>query len=356
MGAPARPPAVSPHVSCGFPRSSPRGRAVTVVGMEEMPPLERCARRAPRPLRAPDIDELRTLCAAAELGSLGRAAVRLHTSQPALSKRLSNLEALAGTRLLDRSPQGVKLTPAGRRLYEEARRLLMQAERVSEVLDGIAHAGGPVRLAASHSATDALVADLLGHLGQGSALAVELVSANSSVVRDLVADGRADLGVAASRPNRTPYPGARELPLAPDEVICAVPPRHGWAGRASVTLEQFLQTPMVVRDPSSNARWTVDSVLRERELHAAPPLVEAGTPSAARRESLARNAPLLLSRSVLAGQGFHEVAVEGLSFRRAYVLVLPAVGEPSDQVRMLMDQLRHQASVWLRDKPLAPPS
>jgi DNA-binding transcriptional LysR family regulator len=259
------------------------------------------------------------------------------------------LEALAGARLLERSPQGVKLTPAGRRLYQEGRRLLQQSERVCEVMAGIARAGGPVRLAASHSATDALVADLLGHL---NTLCVELVSANSSVVRDLVADGRADLGVAASRPGRTPYPGVRELTLAPDEVICAVPRGHRWAHRKEITLEEFLATPMVVRDPSSNARWTVDTMLSENGLTAAPPLVEAGTPSAARREAVARRAPLLLSRSVLTHHDFHEVQIAGLCFRRDYVLLLPAIGEPSDAVRELMDELRHQAAIWLRDRPL----
>lgn len=302
--------------------------------------------------RLADIEELRTLCAAAELGSLGRAAVRLRTSQPALSKRLANLEAVAGARLLERSPRGVKLTPAGRRLYEEAHRLLAQSDRVTEVLAGIARAGGPVRLAASHSATDALVARALAHLNDRGALAVELVSANSSVVRDLVADTRADLGVAASRPNRTPYPGVRELPLAADEVICAVPATHRWARHGHVSLEEFLATPMVVRDPSSNARWTVDSLLRERELEPAPPLVEAATPDAARREATARGAPVLLSRNVLSGYEFCEVTVQDLAFHREYVFILPAVGEPSEPVRTLITELRHQAAIWLRDKPL----
>ncbi|HEX5192034.1 MAG TPA: LysR family transcriptional regulator [Solirubrobacteraceae bacterium] len=304
------------------------------------------------PVRSPDVEELRTLCAAAELGSLGRAAVRLGTSQPALSKRLANLEMLAGARLLERSPHGVKLTPAGRRLYEEARRMLAESDRVAEVVAGIARAGGPVRLAASHSVTDALVAEALAHLDDRGTRAVELVSANSSVVRDLVADGRADLGVAASRPNRTPYPAVRELSLAPDEVICAVPPDHPWARRSEVSLQEFVATPMVVRDPSSNARWTVDALLRERQLTPAPTLVEAATPDAARREARARGAPVLLSRNVLTGHDFCEVRVDGLSFRREYVFILPAVGEPSGPVQALIAQLRRQATIWLRDRPL----
>ena len=60
----------------------------------------------PAAVRSPDIVDMRSLCVAAELGSLGRAAIRLRISQPALSKRLHNLEALVGVELLERSPQG----------------------------------------------------------------------------------------------------------------------------------------------------------------------------------------------------------------------------------------------------------
>jgi DNA-binding transcriptional LysR family regulator len=298
------------------------------------------------------IDDLRTFCTAADLGSLGRAAVSLHVSQPALSRRLAHLEAAAGTRLLERSSRGVKLTPAGRRLYEEARRLLQQADSVQELIAGLQRSGGPVRLASSHSATEALVADLLGHLNEKRALPVELVIANSTVVRDLVADGRADLGVVASRPHRSPYPGVREAVLAEDAVVCAVPLTHPWARRSSISLQEFLDTPMVMRDPSSNARWTVAAVLRESELTAVPPLVEAGTPQAAMREARARGAPLLLSRQVLAGHDFHEVEIEGLSFPREFVLVLPAYGEPTGNILVLMEELRHQATIWCRTRRL----
>jgi len=292
--------------------------------------------------RALDINELRTFCSAADSGSLGRAALRLGVSQPALSKRLASLEALAGTQLLERSSKGVKLTPAGRRLYEEAQRLLEQAERVDEVLVGLRRSGGPVRLASSHSAAEAIVADLLGELG-GEPLAVELSTANSSVVRDLVADARADLGVAASRPHHTPYPGVRELHLLDDEVVCAVPLAHPWARRRQITQAEFLRTPMVVRDPSSNARWTVEAALRERRLAAVPPLCEVGTPQAAKREARSRKAPVLLSRYVLQTRDFVEVAIEGLSFPRSYVLILPAYGEPTQAVKELIERLRESA-------------
>src|SRR5215207_3921009 len=107
----------------------------------------------------PDLNELRAFCVAADLGTLGRAAVRLHVSQPSLSKRLAALEVKVGARLLERSSRGVTLTPAGRRLYRHARPLLEAADEVGDVMAGIRQTGALVRLAASHSAAEAFVAE-----------------------------------------------------------------------------------------------------------------------------------------------------------------------------------------------------
>jgi DNA-binding transcriptional LysR family regulator len=170
--------------------------------------------------------------------------------------------------------------------------------------------------------------------------------ANSSAVRDFVADRKIDLGVVASRPDHTPYPGVREMPLAPDEVVCAVPRAHRWARLGRITLKEFLRTPMVLRDPASNARWTVDAVLRRRGLQAAPPLLEAGTPHAAQVAALAHRAPVLLSRHVLDLHAFAPVVVEGLAFPREYVLVLPGTGEPTREVAALIERLRAHVAEW----------
>ncbi|MEU6056369.1 LysR substrate-binding domain-containing protein [Streptomyces xanthochromogenes] len=77
--------------------------------------------------------ELRTLryfVAVAEELHFGRAARRLHMSQPPLSRAIKQLETDLGASLLDRSPLGVALTPAGAVLLDEARALLLGADRV----------------------------------------------------------------------------------------------------------------------------------------------------------------------------------------------------------------------------------
>jgi DNA-binding transcriptional LysR family regulator len=293
-----------------------------------------------RLVRTPDISELRSLCAAADAGSVGRAALRLRISQPALSKRLQGLEQLAGVLLFERSSRGVSLTPAGRRLYEEAGPLLAMADRLEETLAGMRLQSAPLRLAASHSACEAIVTEVLSRSADEGAPPVELVAANSQVVRGLVADGRADLGVAASRLQATPNPAIKELELADDAIVCAVPPGHMWARLPRISQSEFLRTPMVVRDPASNARWTVDSVLRHRGLTAAAPLAQVATPAAAKREAQARTAPVLLSRRVLHGPHWAIPVIDGLAFPRTFVLVLPAVGEPNEETRALMARLR----------------
>ncbi|WP_190133807.1 LysR family transcriptional regulator [Streptomyces longispororuber] len=86
--------------------------------------------------------ELRTLryfVAVAEELHFGRAAARLHMSQPPLSRAVRRLEADLGTGLFVRSSAGVALTPAGAVLLTEARALLGRADRVRA---RVAAAGG----------------------------------------------------------------------------------------------------------------------------------------------------------------------------------------------------------------------
>src|SRR3954463_680921 len=111
--------------------------------------------------RTPDLTELRSLVAAADSGTLGRAALRLHISQPALTKRLQALEQLVGTTLLDRSQRGVTLTPAGRRLYEHARPVRARRGALDAVTAVRRREPARVRRAGSHSSAEAFVANCL---------------------------------------------------------------------------------------------------------------------------------------------------------------------------------------------------
>jgi DNA-binding transcriptional LysR family regulator len=84
------------------------------------------------PSKAWDVDgaqDLRYFVAVVEEGSLTTAAeLRLHTSQPSLSRQIRDLEHQVGAELLSRSVHGVELTAAGRAFLEHVRLALAQGE------------------------------------------------------------------------------------------------------------------------------------------------------------------------------------------------------------------------------------
>ncbi len=102
---------------------------------------------------------MRYFVAVAEELHFGRAATRLHMSQPPLSRAIKQLEAEVGAPLLIRSPMGVTLTPVGSVLLDEARALLDHADRVRSRVGAVAGAA-PLTIGILGDGTDPGVARL----------------------------------------------------------------------------------------------------------------------------------------------------------------------------------------------------
>jgi DNA-binding transcriptional LysR family regulator len=87
-----------------------------------------------------ELRHFRYFIAVAEESSLGKAAHRLHVSQPALSQQISDLEDELGLKLFTRNSRGVELTEAGRAFFIGARRVVVAtkeaAERAQEAAKG----------------------------------------------------------------------------------------------------------------------------------------------------------------------------------------------------------------------------
>ncbi|HEY6455547.1 MAG TPA: LysR family transcriptional regulator [Steroidobacteraceae bacterium] len=73
-----------------------------------------------------ELNSLKRFIAAAEAGSLGKAAEALSISQPGLSKSIRQLELDFGGKLLDRNAKGVTLTAFGKTVYVRAKRILAE--------------------------------------------------------------------------------------------------------------------------------------------------------------------------------------------------------------------------------------
>lgn len=98
-----------------------------------------------------DHAQLSAFVAVAEGKSFSRAAEQLHLTQPAISKRIANLETGLGQRLFDRVGHSVHLTPAGQTLLPRARQLLLDMDDTATAISNLTgRVAGPLRIATSH--------------------------------------------------------------------------------------------------------------------------------------------------------------------------------------------------------------
>lgn len=81
--------------------------------------------------KAMELRHLRYFVTVAELGSISRAAAKLHIAQPPLSAQIRQLEEEVGAQLLIRFARGVRLTPAGSSFLEDAQAILARAEQAA---------------------------------------------------------------------------------------------------------------------------------------------------------------------------------------------------------------------------------
>jgi DNA-binding transcriptional LysR family regulator len=299
-------------------------------------------RTAARPVRDPQLDELRTFCAAVELGSLGRTAQRLRISQPSISKRLKSLEALVGMPLLERSAQGVTPTAAGERLYTRARRITAEIEELGGLLQELAGASETLQLAISHTAAEYVMPRALVLMHHHTSAPVEVLTANSRVVKRMVIEGETDLGVAACMSDEV-IEGVVNIPLLYDEIVIAVPLGHPWARQRTVTLADLQQTQFVRRDPAAHTRQVVDVTLERHGLAPFPAASEVGSTQAAKEEARELGLPTAMSRLAFSiADNLEIVQVEGLRFERRFCILHPH-GTPSAAGSHLISALKESA-------------
>lgn len=212
------------------------------------------------------IQQMEALVALVEEGNFSRAARKMYLTQPALTKNIKNIENYLGLRIVNRSGGCVTLTAEGRIIYDYARKIVRLRNEAGEKiarLQGNDNAGDIYVGASTIPANYLLPRTLSLFKKQHQAIRVHVRTADSEEAINMVLSNEVEIGFVGKKPLN------RKLiaePLWHDRLILAISRNHAWHKRRSVSLEELIQEPFIVREKGSATRDILESYLKEHKL------------------------------------------------------------------------------------------
>jgi DNA-binding transcriptional LysR family regulator len=194
-----------------------------------------------------ELRHLRYFVAVAEEQNITRAAARLHVSQPPLSRQIRDLEDELGVSLLDRGPQSVSLTDAGRVFFREAKAVLARAEAaIGAARAAGADCAGELRIGFAPSPTVEILPAALRAFRKSSPHAqARLHDMTSGEMQAGLRDGTLDVALTVQPPPRS-MRGLHFEMLREYRVGVIVPRGHPLAKRRTTTIAEISSEPIVV--------------------------------------------------------------------------------------------------------------
>lgn len=177
----------------------------------------------------------------------GRAAVRLHMTQPALTQAIAALERSLGVRLFERNRRQVALSVAGAALLPEVRELLRRAQLLPALARSAAQGeSGRLRVAFVSTVGYGLLPGWVRQFRERwPRVSLELVEATSDVQREWLLRGEVDAGFLLHAPGSAPA-GLARRPLTSEPLVLALPESHPLAARSRLSLRAIAQEPLVL--------------------------------------------------------------------------------------------------------------
>lgn len=222
-----------------------------------------------------DLRALRYFIAVLEAGSLSRAAHSLYVAQPALTAQIKKLEGELGAQLLERSHAGVTPTPAGTQLYEDARRLLSDADAMRDRIQRLPQGPeGSVTIALPFLLTSLLAGPVIAGLRHSHPrIRIFVLDDLSLMVQKAMLDRRADLAIlvdTASLHDLQVEPMAQEpIYVCGHDAEASVTPllRHAPdGGLPCMDFADACQLPLVLQSRRFAIRQAVEAAAEARGL------------------------------------------------------------------------------------------
>jgi DNA-binding transcriptional LysR family regulator len=260
----------------------------------------------------------------AETLHFGRAALRLHMTQPALTQAIAGLEQLLGVRLFDRTKRSVQLTTAGQALLPRARELLARAMSLPAHALAAAHGeSGRLRIAFVSTVGYGLLPQWVRTFGLAyPQVELDLVEYTGDVQLEALDRGDIDAGFMLHSAGFEPA-GLHHLQVIREPLVVALPERHELAVARTIALGHVLEQPLLIFP-----RRTLPSI------HDA---IFAMYHAAGRTPHIAQEANQMLTivNMVAAGLGVAWVPETVRQFQRAGIMYRRIAGKQAQQVPLV---------------------
>ncbi|MFN3267179.1 MAG: LysR family transcriptional regulator [Deinococcales bacterium] len=278
----------------------------------------------------------------AELGSVSRAAERLHLSQPAVSGQLKALQELVGEPLYERHPRGISLTEAGKMLLPQANAVMRSLNRAADtVLELRGRIAREVRLGVSWMLSSRIVPMLFERLGADSSVRLSIRSDSSEALLTAVGTGELHAALLVDA-NRNIPEGLEVTRFGEEDLHLIVPTQHPLAHTGSVHLQAVAAETILLPMRGSSVRRRTEALLERAQVHPKR-LLDLGGFLAVRAGLLSGLGVAFLPPSLLhhelQAKLAHKIGLEVPQVTMSYSFVAPAWGLLNRPTRQVLETL-----------------
>jgi DNA-binding transcriptional LysR family regulator len=210
---------------------------------------------------------LQVFCDIIETRSFSKAAARNLISQPAVSQQVKALEEHFHQKLIERSPQGISLTEAGRLFYEGAKEIMERYRHLEgQIMDLTDAVAGSIRVATVYSVGLHDLPPYMKLFIQAYPQArIHVEYSRTNKIYEAVRQNQVDIGLVAY-PQESRQLGV--IPLPSDELMVVVSPEHPLAlAKQPVALAELAKESFVAFEPDIPTRMAMDRVLQDLGIH-----------------------------------------------------------------------------------------
>ncbi len=212
-----------------------------------------------------NLNQLRVFYEAARTGSFTSAAKKLCITQPAVTAQIRTFEDQCDLKLFKKKGRSLYLSEEGSTLYEYARRIFEYEREVEDVIEEMRKLKrGTLRLGTSKAYARYFMPFLISSFHEAFPLIKVHLDEGSSmdILRSLL-DLKNEVAVIARVEED---PNITFLPFKRDQLVLILSPTHSLARKKSVSVEELVHEPMIMKEIGSGTRKQVNELFSRKGL------------------------------------------------------------------------------------------